>query len=173
MATYNYNVTNGTEAQVVKELCVGVNDSSQQTVSIVKDNATRIEQAHAKVLELQEEGSKAKMTTFSNEQGKQLNAMYNEYFDGSIKENFDMKVDLMEQKIALMQEIAEMRLTIKQEKLNADMEIQEKLATAQLKLDTIKKQINQCKAQKVWNIVCPILGVALGVMTFCLLNIMC
>jgi hypothetical protein len=79
----------------------------------------------------------------------------------------------MEQKIALMQEIAEMRLTIKQEKLDADMEIQEKLATAQLKLDTIKKQINQCKAQKVWNIICPILGVALGAITFGLLNIMC
>lgn len=180
---YTSTPTTGSGA-VVKEVLKTTKDVSDQTISVVKDNAARIEEATDKVLDSKMKAFQAGKEAFSNEQGKELNRMYGEYFGDSIKENFDTKVELMQTKLALMEEAAQLRLKIAEERAQADIEIRKKKADAEVEIEGMKRKAQQevdklqekadkLSAQigrnKFWRIAAPLLGIFCGVATFALM----
>lgn len=162
-------------------------------LQITKENRQMIEDAYDKVIaakgavsELKEAGSKVRIDTFSDEKGREQNRMYGEYLEGSIKENFEERVALVEEKIRLKQEVAEMKIQLTDERAAAEREIQKKLADtdieiqkkraeAEIELEKIQKRCGEIKKDKIkhtiWKFLWPALGVVAGVVSYALMFI--
>lgn len=162
------------------------NSTVDKSLSYSDKLSEDIKQAKNKVIEENEKASIARMDTFSNEKGREANLQYKEYIEGSVAESFAIKTKLFEEKQRLLDEISKMRSQLQEERLDAELEIKRKLNEveleikrkqndAEIELERVKKQISEekkpKKTQLFWNIICPILGIALGALTYFLLSI--
>lgn len=142
-------------------------------VGMVKTLSDEIKEARVEEIDAKERASKSRVDIFSNEKGKEQNRQYQEYLEGSIKENFDTKVALVEERLALMEEISNMRITLANEKAETELAIKRRKAEADLEYENLKKKINGIKYHKVkmwvWRILWPMVGLAVGVLSFALL----
>ena len=130
----------------------------KQMNAILDSKATEQE----KLLAIKELVSKSNVDWYSNQKGIEQNNMYAEYMDGSIKNNFNTQVDIMNQRIAIMEQ-------------EAKIKIMKETAEAEIELAKLNKEIEEIKKQKRMNwfnrIFYPALGIALGVLTYVLLFI--
>lgn len=132
-------------------------------MSIADAFTKEIKEASKETVAEMEKAEKSRVEVFSNEKGKALNEQYQQYLEGSIKENFEVTINLTKQKIALMEEISEARIALEQEK-----------AKAKIEMEAIEQKIAKLKAfpakMWAWRITYPLLGVLLGVATYLLLH---
>ena len=167
------------------------NDLFKETLDLTKDLACKVEQANEKVMnareqvvEEKEKGAMVKVDTYSNEKGRQANEQYRAYLEGSIAENFSTKTSLVEEKLALMEQISTLKMQMNEERVRTELELMKKKNETQIECDKLiaetnwelektKKEIADLKrpsrAQKFWNIACPFIGVAMGVLAYILM----
>lgn len=170
---YNANPNNDKTISAVYQ---GQKDLFTTTVAAGERYVDRLESATDKVIAAKEQGAMARVETFSDEKGKQLNQQYGQYIEGSVAESFAIKTQLFEERQQLMMDISQMRLQIKEEKMEAELEIRKQKQEAEFELEQIKKEMKALKkpskVQKFWNIFCPFLGIGLGALTFVLLFVL-
>ena len=178
-------------AEIMQTAYDGTKDLFGETLNLTKELCGKIETANDKVMSEREkviaekeEGSKARIDTYSNEKGKEANEQYRVYLEGSIAENFSTKTSLVEEKLALMKQISILKMQLNEEKAQTELELMKKknetkiecdkmLAEAEWQLEKTKKEISALKKptiiQKIWNIACPFLGIGLGALTYFLM----
>lgn len=131
--------------------------------------------AYKESREAREEAVKARIDAYSDKKGQEQNRQYQEYLEGSIKENFETKVSLVEERIALMQEISEMRITLAQEKADAELAIKKRQAEADIEYEATVKKIVEVKTNKfklwVWRVLWPVVGAGCAILTYLLLSL--
>lgn len=163
MQVYNHN-TPGTSSTTI-------NPNPEIIASAVKETNA----AYAESRTAREEASKARVELFSDKKGQEQNRQYQEYLEGSIKENFETKVSLVEERIALMQEISKMRITLAQERADAELAIKKRQAEADIEYESTLKKIREVKTNKfklwTWRVLWPAVGIGCAVLTYLLLNI--
>ena len=163
MQVYNHN-TLGTSSTTI-------NPNPEIIASAVKETNA----AYAESRTAREEASKARVELFSDKKGQEQNRQYQEYLEGSIKENFETKVSLVEERIALMQKISEMRITLAQERADAELAIKKRQAEADIEYESTLKKIREVKTNKfklwTWRVLWPAVGIGCAVLTYLLLNI--
>ena len=165
MQVYNHNTTTP----------VGVKVIPNPNVTVIKEVVTETNNAYAESRTARDEASKARVELFSDKKGQEQNRQYQEYLEGSIKENFETKVSLVEERIALMQEISEMRITLAQERADAELAIKKRQAEADIEYESTLKKIGEVKTNKfklwVWRVLWPAVGAGCAALTYLLLNI--
>ena len=118
----------------------------------------------------------ARVDTFTDQKGREINKLYGDYIEGSIAESFAIKTKLFEERQRLLSDISSMRLQLQEERMNAELEIRKQRQDADLELKRVKQEIadlkKPSKIHKFWNIFCPFLGISLGVLTYVLLFIL-
>lgn len=186
-------VNNGNDngAELMQTAYDGTKDLFGETLNLTKELCTKIETANDKVMSAkekviaeEEKGSKARIDTYSNEKGKQANEQYRMYLEGSIAENFSTKTSLVEEKLALMEQISKLKMQLNEEKAKTELELMKQknetkiecdkmLAETEWQLEKTKREISALKkptiVQKIWNIACPLLGIGLGALTYFLM----
>ena len=75
------------------------------TVTAGERYVDRLESATDKVIAAKEQGAMARVETFSDEKGKQLNQQYGKYIEGSVAESFAIKTQLFEERQQLMMDM--------------------------------------------------------------------
>lgn len=159
-------------------------DLTQELCGKVEQASERVMTAREQVVAEREKGSMARLDTYSNEKGKQANEQYRTYLEGSIAENFSTKTSLVEEKLALMEQISTLKMQMNEERARTELELMKKKNETQIECDKLIAQTNwelektkkeiadlkkPSKAQKFWNIACPFIGVAMGVLAYFLM----
>lgn len=166
MQVYNHTTTSGSD---------GVKVIPNPNAATIKEVVTETNNAYAESREAREEAAKSRVDLYSNQKGQEQNRQYQEYLEGSIKENFETKVSLVEERIALMQEISEMRITLAQERADAELAIKKRQAEADIEYESTLKKIGEIKTNKfklwAWRVLWPVVGAGCAVLTYLLLNI--
>ena len=166
MQIYNHNSTSSTG---------GVKVIPNPSAETIREVIRETNAAYADSREAREEASKARVDLYSDKKGQEQNRQYQEYLEGSIKENFETKVALVEERIALMQEISEMRITLAQEQADTELAIRKRQAEADIEYENVKRKISELKFNKVklwtWRIIWPVVGAACAALVYLLLNV--
>jgi hypothetical protein len=196
MTTNNYVSTNS-DSKVVQELRAGSTEANKAILDTTHECVEKIEKASSDYLAQKEKQSQVKCDTFSDEKGKEQNRQYQEYLEGSIKENFKTKCELVDESLALKEEIcnkkielaqmkanveielnkkrAEVDFELEKKKLDVENEIKKKQSEAELKYEETLEKIKGLELNKVklwvWRVLWPMLGVGMSIITYLLLNL--
>lgn len=167
---------NGNGVDLMKTAYDGTSNLFSETLDLTKELSSKIEQASEKVVEEKEKGAMARVDTFTDQKGREINKIYGDYIEGSIAESFAIKTKLFEERQQLLSDISSMRLQLQEEKMNVELEIRKQRQDADLELKKVKQEIadlkKPSKVRKFWNIFCPFLGIGLGVLTYVLLFVL-
>lgn len=174
---------NDNGADLMKTAYDGTNGLFSETLNLTEKLSSKIEQASERVMEEREKvveektkGAMARVDTFTDQKGREINKIYGDYIEGSIAESFAIKTKLFEERQQLLSDISSMRLQLQEEKMNAELEIRKQRQDADLELKRVKQEIadlkKPSKVNKFWNIFCPFLGIGLGALTYVLLFIL-
>lgn len=180
------NADSNSDAKILKELRTGATEANKALLETTNECVNKIEKASTEYLAQKEKQSQIKCDTFSDEKGKEQNRQYQEYLEGSIKENFQTKVALTEEAIALKEEIcnkkielaqmrANLEIELNKKKADAENEINKRQAEADIKYEETLKKIEKIKLNKVklwvWRVLWPALGAGMAIITYLLLNL--
>lgn len=141
-------------------------------------------EAEREITRLREEQSQVRIDTYSDAKGREQNAQYGEYLNGSIQENFEEQIRLAQERANLIKEIAELRSQLQVERTTVEMEllkmkteveneVARKRNEADLMIENAKREIKEMKTSKAKTItmaiLCPLGGIALGVLSYVML----
>lgn len=141
-------------------------------------------EAEREITRLREEQSQVRIDTYSDAKGREQNAQYDEYLSGSIQENFEEQIRLAQERANLIREIAELRSQLQIERTTVEMEllkmkteveneVARKRNEADLMIENAKREIKEMKTSKAKTItmaiLCPLGGIALGVLSYVML----
>lgn len=141
-------------------------------------------EAEREITRLKEEQSRVRIDTYSDAKGREQNAQYGEYLSGSIQENFEEQIRLAQERANLIREIAELRSQLQIERTTVEMEllkmkteaeneVARKRNEADLMIENAKREIKEMKTSKAKTItmaiLCPLSGIALGVLSYVML----
>lgn len=173
-------------SKVIRELRTGSTEANKAILDTTNECVEKIEKASTEYLAQKEKQSQVKCDTFSDEKGKEQNRQYQEYLEGSIKENFQTKIALTEETIALKEEIcnkkielaqmkAEVEIELNKKRAEVDNDLKKRQAEADIKYEETLKKIEKIKLNKVklwvWRILWPALGTGMAIITYLLLNL--
>lgn len=162
------------------------NDRAQVDKEYNRSQSTLQAQAQAErdITRLREEQAQVRIDTYSDAKGREQNAQYGEYLNGSIQENFEEQIRLAQERANLIREIAALRSQLQVERTTVEMELLKMRTEAEnevsrnrneanLILETAKrkaKEMGISKGKTVAVIIMSLLGgVALGVLSYVML----
>lgn len=164
--TTNYSNTHKTSAREDFEL-------AREMIDVTGKSPEQIKAAMEEVIKAREAVAKSNVELFTNEKGIAQNEMYDAYMKGAINQNFTTATDLNKAKINFERYCAEKEIELMKKEAETEVACQKKISEANLKLEAIKKEADEIKANKrqLWinRIFWPLLGIVLGVVAFGLL----